>query len=106
MQALKTLRDAAAHVDSIIDEGNDVHCLIFMSSEGRNRQVAYPRYSPLLVSAFNIYFWRASIACSAVSDAFSVMRRIFNQSRSTSNSIAPIFSSPVSRTRLQLPSWV
>ena len=72
-QALKTLREATDHVDSIIDEGNDVHCPIFMSSEEQNRQVGYPIYSPLLVSAFNVDSWGASIVSNAVSDALLVV---------------------------------
>ena len=77
-----------------------------MSSEERNRQAGYPFYSPLLVSAFNVDSCGDSIACSVVSGTFSVVRRIPNRSRTNYNSAYPIFSLPVSRTGLQIPSCV
>ena len=77
-----------------------------MSSEERNHQFSYLFHSPLLLFALNFDSRDVSIASSAVSDAFSMVRRISNRIRSISNSTASIISPPVSRTGLQLPSWV
>lgn len=75
-QALIHLRQAAQAVSSMIGTGSDVYCMVSAAPSETEKQTLFPIHAPLLTSALQNGNWGSSIACGAISDALSVVRKI------------------------------
>ena len=95
----------AAEVDSLVGESNEVHCIIFIAQNEQSDHNVFLIYSPVLIAVFDSTTWGSSIACSALTDAFLVVRRLSTR-RQVPDPRAQNSYTTTNTSELQLPTWI
>ncbi len=105
-RAFENLQNAAAALNSILCSADEVVVMASVQNQHVGRTTTYLVYSPLLLSALCSSSWGSSIAGTAVSDAFTVVRNIAKRkaASTTGNSPAP-GCGDVGRP-ITLPMWL
>ena len=103
-EALQILHDTSKRVSSLIGTGNDIYCLVSLATNDSEKHVLYPIYSPVLFAALQNTSWGSSIACSVMSAALTVVRKLTERRAYAKASPIEISNCTNTNSTITLPS--
>ena len=101
--ALKNFQTVSQNVASFIERESEIFCTFSLSGCNFDNQVLYPIYTPTLVTALQCNNSGNCIACSVMSDALNVVRKLSKRHLNRNSPSTSIFAMLVRTASLIYP---